>query len=440
MTDKMMRLAMFLFPGYHFGAWRLPEAIPEIDLGIEHYVRAAKLAEEGKFDAIFFEDQAAVPRSNNIMKGDFFGGASPRAIHYDPMMLLPALARETTHLGLVATASTTFNEPYNLARRLSSIDFISHGRAGWNLVTSFNENEAQNFGLDVLSDHAVRYERANEFFDVVAGLWEGWEEGALTRDKESGVFFDLSKMHFLKHEGKFFKVRGPLTMDRCPQVRPVIFQAGSSEPGRALAARTADVVFTEQPSLAAAKLFRDDIRARAAAFGRDPDKIKILPNFMPIVGKTDQEAKDLHKRMRDLVPDDLAIAWLMQNAGGLDFRDYDLDGPMPDLPETNAGKTMQANIMSVARRDNLSIRETARYFGETPAQRLIGSPTTIADMMQEWMEGEGCDGFAISPPYFPAGVEDFVHLVVPELQRRGIFRTEYSGKHLRDHLGVTSYI
>jgi FMN-dependent oxidoreductase (nitrilotriacetate monooxygenase family) len=439
MSDKTMRLAMFLFPGYHFGAWRLPEAVPEVDLGIDHYVRAAQLAEEGKFDAIFFEDQAAVPRSNNILKGDTFGAASPRAIHFDPTMLLPALAMATKHIGVVATASTTFNEPYNLARRFSSVDFISKGRAGWNLVTSFNENEAQNFGLDHHVDHAARYERASEFFDVVAGLWEGWEKGAMTRDKESGVYFDVTKMNFLQHEGKHFKVRGPLTMDRSPQVRPVIFQAGSSEPGRELAARTADVVFTEQPSIAAGVAFREDIRRRAVNFGRDPDKIKVLPNFMPIVGKTDQEARDLHARMRDLVPDDLALAWLMQNAGGLDFRDYDLNGPMPDLPETQAGKTQQANIVSFARTHNLSILETARHFGESPAQRLIGSPTTIADMMQEWFEAGACDGFAVSPTHFPTGVEDFVHMVVPELQRRGVFRTEYTGNTLRENLGLTIY-
>jgi FMN-dependent oxidoreductase (nitrilotriacetate monooxygenase family) len=439
MSDKMMHLAMFLFPGYHFGAWRLPEAIPEVDLGIDHYVRAAQLAEEGKFDAIFFEDQAAVPRSNNILKGDTYGGASPRAIHFDPTMLLPALAMATRHIGVVATASTTFNDPYNLARRFASIDFISKGRAGWNLVTSFNENEAQNFGLDKHVDHSTRYERASEFFDVVAGLWEGWEKGAITRDKESGVYFDVSKMKFLQHEGKYFKVRGPLTMDRSPQVRPVIFQAGSSEPGRELAARTADVVFTEQPDIAAGRAFRDDIRRRAAAFGRDPDKIKILPNFMPIVGKTDQEARDRQAQMRDLVPDDLAIAWLMQNAGGVDFRDYDLNGPMPDLPETNAGKTMQANIVAFARRENLSILETARHFGESPAQRLVGSPETIADMMQEWLESGACDGFAVSPTHFPTGVEDFVRLVVPELQRRGVYRKEYTGKTLRENLGLTMY-
>ncbi len=440
MTDKMLRLALFLFPGYHFGAWRLPDAIPEVDLGIEHYVRAAQLAEEGKMDAIFFEDQAAIPRSNNILKGDTYGAASPRGIHFDPSMLLPALAMTTKHLGLVATSTTTFNEPYNLARRFASLDFISGGRAGWNLVTSFNENEAQNFGLDSHIDHATRYERASEFFDVVAGLWEGWEKGALTRDKESGTYFDVTKMHFLEHEGKFFKVRGPLTMDRSPQVRPVIFQAGASEPGRELAARTTDAIFTQQPNVAAGRSFREDIRRRAVRFGRDPDKIKVLPGVTPIVGKTDQEAQDLRGRMRDLIPEDLAIGWLMQNAGGLDFRKFDLNGPLPDLPETNAGKSMRANIIDVARRGNLSIIETARYFSEGGGQpKLVGSPTTIADTMQEWLEGEACDGFLVTPPYFPGGVENFVRLVIPELQRRGIFRKEYSGRHLRDHLGVTSY-
>ncbi len=439
MPDKMLRLALFLFPGYHFGAWRLPDAIPEMDLGIEHYVRAAQLAEEGKMDAIFFEDQAAVPRSNNILRGDTYGSASPRGIHLDPMMLLPALAMATKNLGLAATATTTFNEPYNLARRLSSIDFISNGRAGWNLVTSFNEDEAQNFGLDAHVDHATRYERAGEFIDVVNGLWEGWEKGAVIRDKESGVYFDVTKMNFLRHEGKFFRVRGPLTMDRSPQVRPVIFQAGASEPGRELAARTADAIFTLQTDISGSHSFRADIRTRAVRFGRDPDKIKILSGITPIVGKTDQEAQHLGERMRDLIPEDLAVSYLMQFSGGLDFRKFDLHGPMPDLPETNAGKSHREAIIAVARRENLSILKTARHFAQGSYLRLIGSPTTIADKMQEWLETDACDGFLVVPPYFPTGVADFVHFVIPELQRRGIFRREYSGQHLRDHLGVTSY-
>jgi N-acetyl-S-(2-succino)cysteine monooxygenase len=439
MTDQMLRLALFLFPGYHFGAWRLPDAIPEMDLGIEHYVRAARLAEEGRMDAIFFEDQAAVPRSNDILRGDTYGAASPRGIHLDPSMLLPALAMVTKHLGLAATATTTYNDPYSLARKFSSIDFISNGRAGWNLVTSFNESEAQNFGLDAHVDHSMRYERAGEFIDVVNGLWESWEQGAVVRDKKSGTYYDVAKMHFLQHHGKFFKVRGPLTMDRSPQVRPVIFQAGASEPGRELAARTADVVFTLQTEISASRAFREDIRRRAVRFGRDPEKIKILPGITPIVGKTDHEARGFREQMRDLIPEDLAVSLLMHHTGGLDLRNFDLNGPMPDLPETNAGKSHQQAVTAVARRGNLTILQTARYFAEGTYLKMVGAPATIADTMEDWMKAEACDGFLVVPPYFPKGVEDFIHLVIPELQRRGIFRKEYSGLHLRDHLGVTNY-
>jgi FMN-dependent oxidoreductase (nitrilotriacetate monooxygenase family) len=439
MTDQMLRLALFLFPGYHFGAWRLPDAIPEMDLGIEHYVRAARLAEEGRMDAIFFEDQAAVPRSNDILRGDTYGAASPRGIHLDPSMLLPALAMVTKHLGLAATATTTYNDPYSLARKFSSIDFISNGRAGWNLVTSFNESEAQNFGLDAHVDHSMRYERAGEFIDVVNGLWESWEQGAVVRDKKSGTYYDVAKMHFLQHHGKFFKVRGPLTMDRSPQVRPVIFQAGASEPGRELAARTADVVFTLQTEISASRAFREDIRRRAVRFGRDPEKIKILPGITPIVGKTDHKARGFREQMRDLIPEDLAVSLLMHHTGGLDLRNFDLNGPMPDLPETNAGKSHQQAVTAVARRGNLTILQTARYFAEGTYLKMVGAPATIADTMEDWMKAEACDGFLVVPPYFPKGVEDFVHLVIPELQRRGIFRKEYSGLHLRDHLGVTNY-
>jgi FMN-dependent oxidoreductase (nitrilotriacetate monooxygenase family) len=439
MTDQMLRLALFLFPGYHFGAWRLPDAIPEMDLGIEHYVRAARLAEDGRMDAIFFEDQAAVPRSNDILRGDTYGAASPRGIHLDPSMLLPALAMVTKHLGLAATATTTYNDPYSLARKFASIDFISNGRAGWNLVTSFNESEAQNFGLDAHVDHSMRYERAGEFIDVVNGLWESWEQGAVVRDKKSGTYYDVAKMHFLQHHGKFFKVRGPLTMDRSPQVRPVIFQAGASEPGRELAARTADVVFTLQTEISASRAFREDIRRRAIRFGRDPEKIKILPGITPIVGKTDHEARGFREQMRDLIPEDLAVSLLMHHTGGLDLRNFDLNGPMPDLPETNAGKSHQQAVTAVARRGNLTILQTARYFAEGTYLKMVGAPATIADTMEDWMKAEACDGFLVVPPYFPKGVEDFVHLVIPELQRRGIFRKEYSGLHLRDHLGVTNY-
>lgn len=439
MSTKTLSLALFLFPGYHLGAWRLPDAIPELDLGIEHYVRAAQLAEAAKLDAIFFEDGAAVRRSNDILAGDTYGVANPRSIHFDPTMVLPALAMVTKHLGLAATATTTYNDPYNLARRFSTLDFLSNGRAGWNLVTSFNEDEAQNFGLDAHLVHAARYERASEFVDVVTGLWESWEEGALVRDKESGTYFDIEKMHFLQHEGEHFKVRGPLTMGRSPQVRPVVFQAGASEPGRELAARTADVVFTLQSDIASSKAFRDDIRARAERFGRDPEKIKILVGMTPIVGETDQQARDLAAEMMSLIPDDLALSNLKPLAGGVDFREFDLNAPVPELPESNAGKSHRQAIMDISRDNNLSVLETARYFAEGSYFKMIGSPASIADTMQEWLEADACDGFLAVPTHFPTGVEAFTGQVVPELQRRGIFRTEYTGTHLRDHLGLTQY-
>lgn len=438
-SPKTLNLALFLFPGYHLGAWRLPDAIPEFDLDIDHYVRAAQLAEAAKLDAIFFEDGAAVRRSNDILNGDTYGVANPRSIHFDPTMVLPALAMHTTHLGLAATSTATFNEPYNTARRFSSLDFLSKGRAGWNLVTSFNEDEAQNFGLEAHLAHAARYERAEEFVDVVTGLWESWEPDAIVRDKSSGVYFDPAKMHFLQHEGEHFTVRGPLTLGRSPQVRPVIFQAGSSEPGRALAARTADVVFTLQSDLDEARAFRDDIRARAAAFGRDPETIKVLVGMTPIVGSTDEEAAALREQMMALIPEDLAISNLIPLSGGYDFRQHDLNGPMPELPESNAGKSHRAAIVSVARRNGLSILETARYFAEGSYLKLVGSPATIADTMQQWREADACDGFLAVPTHYPTGVEDFTQRVVPELQRRGIFRSEYTGTQLRDHLGLARY-
>jgi N-acetyl-S-(2-succino)cysteine monooxygenase len=434
-----LRLALFLFPGYHLGAWRLPDAIPELDLGIEHYVRAAQLAEAAKLDAIFFEDQAAVRRSNDILAGDTYGAANPRSIHFDPTMVLPALAMTTTRLGLAATSTTTFNDPFNLARRFSTLDHLSHGRAGWNLVTSFNEDEAQNFGLDAHVEHDKRYERASEFIDVVTGLWDGWEADAITRDKESGTYFDVDKMHFLHHEGEHFRVRGPLTTGRSPQVRPVVFQAGASEPGRALAARTADVVFTLQSSIEGGKAFRDDIRARAAAFGRDPDTIKILVGMTPIVGATDAEAEALAAEMMALIPDDLALSNLKPLAGGVDFTQFDLDAPVPELPESNAGKSHRDAIMAISRDKGLSVIETARYFAEGSYCKMIGSPASIADTMQAWMEADACDGFLAVPTHFPTGVEAFTEQVVPELQRRGVFRSEYEGTTLREHLGVATY-
>jgi len=438
MPDRKLRLASFMFtPSGHLGAWRMPDAVPEIDMDLKHYVRLAKLSEQGKMDALFFQDIIAVPRSNDLAKGDLYGGISPRATCLEPMTLLPALAAVTDNIGLVSTASTTFNEPYNVARKFATLDHISAGRAGWNLVTSQNENEAQNFNLDQHVDHAVRYERAGEFYDVVAGLWNSWEAGAVTRDKESGTYFDVKKLHMLNHKGKHFQVRGPLNVDRAPQGHPVVFQAGSSEPGRELAARTADVVFTAQQSIAQAVQFRDDIRERAVRFGRQPDDVKIMPGMTPIIGRSRQEAEELRHQMRELIPEDQAITQLMQLSGGLDLRTFPPHGPMPELPPTNSAKARQALLMEKARREKLSLIEVARILAESAGHlTLIGTASDIADELEAWLQAGACDGFAVIHTYYPRPVEDFVFEVIPQLQRRGIFRTEYEGRTLRENLGL----
>lgn len=436
-TERKLRLASFFFPGGHLGAWRMPDAIPEIDMGFEHYVRLAQLSEQGKMDVLFFQDTAAVPRSNDLLRGDVYGGISPRATCLEPMTLLPALVTFTKHIGLAATASTTFNEPYTLARKFATLDHISGGRAGWNLVTSQNENEAQNFNLDRHVDHALRYDRASEFYEVVAGLWDSWEEGAVTRDKKTGIYFDVEKLHILNHQGEHFKVRGPLNVTRSPQGHPVIFQAGSSEPGRELAAKTADAVFTAQQTIEQGQAFYADVKGRLARYGRSPDDIKIMPGLKTIIGRTEGEAKALRDQMRELIPSELAITHLNQLSGGLDLRKFPPDGPLPDLPPSNSAKARQQLTVERARRENLSLLQVARYHAESAGHlTMIGTPAHIADQMEEWLRKDAADGFVVSYPYYPRPVEDFVNLVIPELQRRGIFRTEYEGSTLRENLGL----
>jgi FMN-dependent oxidoreductase (nitrilotriacetate monooxygenase family) len=347
------------------------------------------------------------------------------------------MAVGTSHIGLVATATTTFNEPYNIARRFATIDHISNGRCGWNLVTSQIEDEAGNFNLDTHVDHAARYERAIEFYEVVAGLWDSWEADAFLRDKESGVWFDVDRMHFLDHHGKHFHVRGPLNVSRTPQGRPVVAQAGSSEPGRELAARTADVVFTAQTELAAAQEFFADVKGRTAKYGRSPDDIKIMPGITPVIGRTMEEAQEKYEQLQALLPDDVALAALARFTRGVDIFSYPLDGPMPDLPETNAAKSRQKLIMDMARKHNMTLRQVARSVSAAQGHRvLVGTPGYIADELQEWLEKDAADGFNVICNYYPKPFEDFSNLVIPELQRRGIFRTAYEGRTLRENLGL----
>ena len=356
---------------------------------------------------------------------------------FDPLTLLPALAMMTEHLGLIATASTTFEPPYLIARRFASLDHISGGRAGWNLVTTSNPDAALNFGLTEHMEHGERYRRAREFFDVVTGLWDSWAEDAFVRDVESGIYFDPERMHVLDHQGEFLSVRGPLNIARPVQGWPVIVQAGASDAGRQLAAETAEMIFS--PAAAgwpAPRNIYADVKGRAARLGRDPEHVKILPGCLVVVGDTVEEAQKKRALLDSLVHPDSGIASL-SIALGCDASRFDLDAPLPDdIPESNASKSGRERVIARARRDNLTVRQLAQIAGGYGGLSMVGTPGTIADEMEEWLHSGGCDGFNIMFPYVPGGLDDFVDRVVPELQRRGLFRTEYEGRTLRENLGL----
>ena len=354
---------------------------------------------------------------------------------FDPLTLLPALAVVTERLGLIATASTTFDEPYHVARKFASLDHISGGRAGWNLVTTSNPDAALNFGLEEHVEHATRYRRAREFFDVVTGLWDSWADDAFIRDVENGVYFDPDRLHILDHKGEFLSVRGPLNIARPIQGWPVIVQAGASEAGRQIAAETAEVVFASGSNLADAQRFYADVKGRAERIGRARDHLKILPGALVVVGETVGEAREKRATLDSLVHPDSGLASL-SIALGHDATTFDLDGPLPEIPESNASKSGRQKFVELAKRENLTVRQLAQRAGGYSGLAMVGTPATIADEMEEWLLGEGCDGFNIMFPYVPGGLDDFVDLVVPELQRRGIFRREYEGMTLRENLGL----
>jgi len=437
-SKPQLKLGAFLsVPGNHLAGWRHPDAVPECDMDFAWYMRLAQMAERALYDTIFFQDTVAVAGSDALKAGDRTRTRLSRIVKLEPTATLAALAVGTSRIGLIATATTTFNEPYNIARRFSTIDHISHGRAGWNLVTSQIEDEAGNFGLDTHVDHALRYERAIEFYEVVSGLWDSWDDDAFLRDKESGIWFDPDKMRFLDHRGKHFACRGPLNVPRTPQGRPIVAQAGSSEPGRELAARTADVVFTAQTELAAAQEFYADVKGRTYRFGRTPDDIKIMPGITPVIGRTEAEAREKYDQLQSLLPDDVALAALARFTRGIDIFSYPLHGPMPDLPEANSAKSRQKLIMDMAKKGNLSLIQTARSVSAAQGHRvLVGTPEYIADELEEWLLKGGADGFNVICNYYPGPFQDFSDLVIPELQRRGIFRTAYEGRTLRENLGL----
>ncbi|TBU73518.1 nitrilotriacetate monooxygenase [Pseudomonas daroniae] len=431
---RQLKLGAFLFaPGNHAGGWRHPDAQPQTDMDFAAYLHLTQVAERGKFDTVFFQDTSAVP-GDTLADGGRTGFA--RAVYLEPVSLIAALASVTRNIGLISTATTTYNEPYHIARKFASIDHISGGRAGWNLVTSQIEDEAGNFGRDHHLLHAKRYARAEEFHDVVRGLWDSWEDDALERNK-ADRYFDPQKVHRLDHQGEHFRVRGPLNVARTPQGHPIVSQAGASEAGRELAARTADLVFTAALTLEEAQAFYRDVKARTRRHGRNPEHIKIMPGLLPIVGRTEEEAKAKYQQLIDLLPADLGIKPIARLAGDLDLSQYPLDGPLPDLPANNSAIGRQKLLVDLARRENLTIRQLAQHFACAGGHRVVyGTPVTIVDQMQEWLENEGADGFIIQFPFFPTPLEDFVELVVPELQRRGIYRQEYEGTTLRENLGI----
>lgn len=438
-SDGKMRLCLFWFtPGSHPGGWRMPNAKRGAGLRFSDLVDIARRAEDGKLDAIFFADALTVPTVDLIEAGARNAGQMQRhAAGLEPTTLLPALATATRRLGLIATATTTYNEPYHIARRFASIDHISDGRAGWNLVTSQTESEAQNFGFDEHLAHDDRYDRASEFFDVVTGLWDSWDDGELSEDKDTAEYFDASRVHVLNHVGKHFRVRGPLNVVRAPQGRPVIVQAGASGPGKALAARIADCVFTAQSDIDEAKAFHDELKSMVAANGRDPDQVRIMPGLMPIIGETDEDAERIADELRAGITDDAALRSLHRISGGLDLREFPLDGPLPELPETNGAQARQKMLIDMARKHDLTLIQAARRFAEGQAHLVItGSAATIADRMEEWFRAGACDGFNLMPTYFPDGLDDIIDRLVPELQSRGLFRTEYEGATLRENLGL----
>ena len=433
MTQKrQLRLGAFMRPvSIHTAAWRYPGGTPDANFNLKALVQYAQALERGKFDAFFMADHLAVLN----MPMDALK-RSATVTSFDPLTLLPALAMATKHLGLIATASTTFEPAYTIARRFASLDHISDGRAGWNLVTTANPDAALNFGMDDQMPHAERYARAREFYDVVTGLWDSWADDAFIRDVESGIYFDPARMHVLDHQGKYLKVRGPLNVARPVQGWPVVVQAGASDAGRQLAAETAEVVFAAGGPLKSGQEFYADVKARAARIGRNPDHIKILPGAFVVVGSSLDEAKEKRARLDSLVNYDSGIA-AVSIALGVDARKFDPDKPLPDdIPETEASKSGRARVIDLGKRENLTVRQIAGRLGGYGGLGMLGTPQMIADQMEEWLEGGACDGFNVMFPYLPGGLDDFVDKVVPELQRRGLFRKEYEGKTLRENLGL----
>ena len=434
MTRKL-RLGAFLpAPGHHIAAWRHPRARADGGHSFSYYLGLAKTAEQGLFDLIFLSDGVGI-RTHYSSKEELAKWG--RMVHFEPLTLLSALAVCTRHIGLVATASTTYNEPFHIARKFASLDHLSNGRSGWNIVTSVTDAEAQNFNRSRQPEHAARYQRAEEFVTVAKGLWNSWQDDAFIYDKERGQFFDPEKLSILDHRGEHFQVRGPLNVARSPQGMPVLVQAGSSPTGVAFASRHAEVVFTAQQTLSQARAYYKSVKTAAAKAGRDSSQLVIMPGLFPVVAESKAAAEDLFQELQSGVDLEAALGLLADRLGGVDVSTFDLDKPLPALAETQGSISRQMLIIEKAQEENLTVRELAlKIAGGRGHCVAIGTPDMIADHIEEWFTGGGCDGFNVMPPMLPSGLEDFVRLVVPELQRRGLHRRAYESTMLRGHLGL----
>jgi len=428
---KQLHLGAFMRPvGIHTAWWRYPGSYPDANFNLKHLVRFIQTLERGRFDAFFMADHLAVL---NMPMSALRRSATVTS--FEPLTLLSALAMVTERIGLVATASTTFDEPYHIARRFASLDHISGGRAGWNIVTTSNPDAALNFGLTDHVEHDERYRRAREFYSVVTGLWDSWADDAWLRDQASGIFFDPDRLHVLDHKGEHLSVRGPLNIARPIQGWPVIVQAGASEAGRQLAAETAEVIFASSRTVEDARGFYADVKWRTRAAGRDPEHLKVLPGALVIVGRTTREAVEKKALLDSLVHPESGVPNLSMRLG-VDASGFDLDAPLPEIPQTNQSQSGRDALVALARRDNLTVRQLAQLAGGYGGLQFVGTPGLIADSMQDWLQTGAADGFNVMFHTVPAGLDEFVDLVVPELQRRGIFRREYEGVTLRDHLGL----
>jgi FMN-dependent oxidoreductase (nitrilotriacetate monooxygenase family) len=428
---RQLHFNLFLHDtGHHEASWRLPESDPHANLSLAAHQHLAKVAEDAKFDSVFLADSP-------VLWSD--PGRRPSG-KLEPTLLLAALAVSTSRIGLIATASTSYNEPYNLARRFASLDHLSGGRAGWNIVTTAGDAAARNFGLADQPLHRSRYERADEFLDVSTKLWDSWADDAIVADKQAGVHASADRVHRIDHEGTFFRVDGPLNVPRSPQAHPLLVQAGSSEDGKEFAAKWAEAIFTAQPTLEESQAFYTDLKRRAVAAGRDPDHVVILPGIVPVIGDTEAEARELDAELDRLIGPQYALATIAQTLR-IDPSLLALDRPLPaDLPdedEIEGAKSRRTLIVDWARRENLTVRQLIGKLGGGRGHRTFtGTPVQVADTIQHYFDNGAADGFNIMPAVLPSGIEAFATKVVPILQERGLFRTEYTGTTLREHYGL----